>query len=147
MAKRDMQGFENAMAEATELGAAPHTGITKGLYNLGAVYEEYGKSYGWVGQTTKGLEYLDMAEKRLPKTAHWGLVLKTARSMALIRGGDIANGGKLAIEATSQCYQTNSFRMLECVFTTERYLEEKTHEYGQIQNALREALKGPVERI
>lgn len=147
MAKRDMQGFENAMAEAAELGAAPHTGITKGLYNLGAVYEEYGKSYGWIGRTAKGLDYLDMAEKHLPATAHWGLVLKTARAMALVRGGDITNGGKLAIEAASQCYQTNNYRMLERVFTIERYLEEKAHEYGQLQNALREALKGPVERI
>lgn len=147
MTKRDMRGFENAMAEATELGAAPHTGITKGLYNLGAVYEEYGKSYGWVGQTEKGLAYLDMAEKQLPATAHWGLVLKTARSMALVRGGDITTGAKLAIEATTLCYQTNNYRMLERIFTIERYLEEKAHEYGQIQNALREASKGPVERI
>ena len=147
MAKRDIRGFENALAEATELSTAPHTGITKGLYNLGAVYEEYGKNYGWVGQTEKGLAYLDMAEKHLPATAHWGLVLKTARSMALVRGGDITNGGKLAIEATALCYQTNNYRMLERVFTIERYLEEKAHEYGQVQNALREALKGPVERI
>jgi transcriptional regulator with XRE-family HTH domain len=147
MAKRDIQEFENAMAEATELGTAPHTGLTKGLYNLGAVYEEYGKSYGWVGQTTKGLEYLDLAEKHLPATPHWGLVMKTARSMALIRGGDITNGGKLAIEATILCYQTNNYRMLERVFTIERYLEEKAHEYGQVQNALNGALKGQVERI
>lgn len=147
MAKRDMQGFENAMAEATELAAAPHTGFTKGLYNLGAVYEEYGKSYGWIGQTTKGLDYLDMAEKHLPATAHWGLVLKTARAMALVRGGDVTIGGKLALEAATQCYQTNNYRMLERIFTLEHYLEEKAHEYGQIQSALREALKGPIERI
>lgn len=147
MAKRDIRGFENAMAQATELATASHTGITKGLYNLGAVYEEYGKNYGWIGQTTKGLEFLDMAEKQLPATAHWGLVLKTTRAMTLVRGGDIASGGKLAIEATTLCYQTTNYRMLERIFTIERYLEEKVSEYRQIQSSLREALKGPVERI
>ncbi len=144
---KDMRGFENAMAEAAELACAPHRGITNGLYNLGAVYEEYGKSYGWVGQTEKGLEYLDRAEKTLPSTAHWGLVLKTARAMALVRGGDIENGGQLAIEAATLCHQTSNFRMLERVYTIENYLEHKSNEYERYTHSLRRALNGPVEQI
>lgn len=147
LVKKDMNGFENALAEAKELATTTTTGSTRGLYCLGAVYEEYGKSYGWLGQTEKALTYLDLAEKELPSTPHWHLVLKTARAMALVRSGDVTNGGNLAIEAAILCHQTNNYRMLERVYTIENYLEQKTNEYGQITTLLRSTLNGPVEQF
>lgn len=40
----------------------PRTDSTRGQYNLAAVYEEYGKSYGLPGQTRRALDFLKAIE-------------------------------------------------------------------------------------
>ncbi len=145
---KDMYNFEKAMAEAEQLSADPtlFTGSTHGFYSLGAVYEEYGKSYGWAGQMEKALGYLDLAEKHLPETVHWQLVLTTARAMTLVRGGEITAGVQLAADATQHCYQTGNFRMLERVYSIQNYLEQLGQDIGIARSTLRDALlSGPIE--
>lgn len=138
---KNMTAFERAMADAEEQSTRV-TGILNGYYSLGAVYEEYGKDYGWQGETNKGMEYLDVAEKNLPQTPHWDIVLKTARAMTLVRGGYFAEGGELAIEAAQLCRQTGNRRMLERIYTIQQYLQKVSHEVGKITDPLTEVLHG-----
>src|SRR6266700_604428 len=62
--KKNLDGFERAMAEAEELATTfdPATSSTQGHYSLGTVYEEYGRSYADLGQIPKAMEYLDRAK-------------------------------------------------------------------------------------
>jgi transcriptional regulator with XRE-family HTH domain len=148
--RRDMYSFEHAMAEAEEISAdsALFTGSTHGFYSLGAVYEEYGKSYGWAGQREKALRYLDLADAQLPKTAHWEIVLNTARAMTLVRGGEVSEGTRLAVDATLRCHQTGNFRMLERVYSIQNYLEQLTQDIGSAKAMVRDALlNGPIEYL
>ncbi len=144
LAYGNMDGFERAMSEAERLSDVTlATGSINGYYSLGAVYEEYGKDYGWRGETEKGMKYIDLATKHLPSTPHWDIVLKTAQAMALVRGGYFSEGGQLAIEAAYLCHQTGNKRMLERVYSIQRYLQEVSYEVRQINDPLREALNGP----
>jgi transcriptional regulator with XRE-family HTH domain len=148
--RKDTNGFERAMAEAEALSAEPvlYTGCTHGFYSLGAVYEEYGKSYGWSGQKEKALRYLDLAEQQLPKTAHWEMVLKTARAMALVRCGEVSEGARLAVDTALRCHQTGNNRMLERVYSIQNYLEQLTQDVGNARTMVRDALlNGPVEYL
>lgn len=147
---KDIYSFEKAMAEAEELSAdtSLFTGSTHGFYSLGAVYEEYGKSYGWAGQKEKALKYLDLADRQLPKTAHWEIVLNTARAMTLVRGGEVTEGARLAVNATLRCHHTGNFRMLERVYSIQNYLERLTQDIGSAKSMVREALlNGPIEYL
>ncbi len=110
--------------------------------------EEYGKSYGWSGQKEKALRYLDLADEQLPKTVHWEIVLKTARAMTLVRGGEISEGARLAVNATLHCQQTGNFRMLERVYSIQNYLESLTQDIGSARALVRDALlNGPIEYL
>lgn len=145
----DMQGFEQTMAQSEELSidAANYTGSAHGFYSLGAVYEEYAKTYGWLGKTAKAMDYLDLAEKNLPSNMHWSLVLMTARAMTLVRGEDIREGGKLARDAAILCLQSGNNRMLERVYSIQNYLESFARDVGQVTNSLRAVLNGSIERF
>ncbi|MBV9688109.1 MAG: helix-turn-helix transcriptional regulator [Ktedonobacteraceae bacterium] len=148
LSNKDTYGFERALAEAEEIaGTVDLNGSTRGQYNLGTVYEEYGKGYGSLGDMHKGMEYLKRAEQHLPATQRWELVLKTARAMTLVRGGEISEGANLAIEAAMLCHQIRNYRMLERIYLVQNYLEQLVHEVGQVTASLREVLHGPVEHI
>jgi transcriptional regulator with XRE-family HTH domain len=147
---KDTYQFEQAMAEAEELSAdtSSFTGSTHGFYSLGAVYEEYGKSYGWLGQTEQASKYLDLARQHLPKTVHWELVLETAQAMALVRGGEVSEGSQLAVHAALHCQRVGNYRMLERVYSIQHYLEQLTLDIGNAHTIIRDALvNGPIEYI
>jgi tetratricopeptide (TPR) repeat protein len=98
---KNIGAFERAMAEAEELTyeVNPETDSTRGQYNLGAVYEEYAKNYGMLGQPVKALDYLSRAETVRPKTKFWATLLTIARAEVLIYNGEVSSGMPLATEA------------------------------------------------
>ncbi len=140
--------FEYAMAEAEKIAATitPEHSTTRGQYSLGTVYEEYGRSYAQLGQTEKAMTYLDLAEASLEPTKHWEILMKTARAMALVQGGEIESGIKLAVEATALCKKYGTIRLLERIYSVQRYLDKLSKKLGQAGTELQEALDGPVEQ-
>src|SRR5258708_14620917 len=56
-----LQAFEREMRIAEELAYQVERGATHGSYNLGTVFEEYGKSYSRLGELNKGLRYIDLS--------------------------------------------------------------------------------------
>ena len=80
--KREFGNFEDAMRQSEELAYAFDLAAssTRGHYNPGTVYEEYGRSYADLGQSAKAMEYLDQAQKTLPRTKFWELYLYDLQS-------------------------------------------------------------------
>lgn len=91
---KDKASFERAMGEAEELvyQINPLTDSTRGQYNPAAVYEEYGKSYGILGEPQRALDFLDRAEKARPKTQFWATLLDIARAEVLVYNGQVDEG-------------------------------------------------------
>jgi transcriptional regulator with XRE-family HTH domain len=142
--KGDLGNFERAMAEAEKLTYTfdPATSSTRGHYNLGTVYEEYGRSYSNLGQMQKALEYLDRAQANLPPTKFWELVVATARAEALVKGGEYREGIKLAIDAAEQIRVAGTLRFLDRIYGVQQYLDKLTREITQLSTPLREVLDG-----
>ncbi|MBA2396390.1 MAG: helix-turn-helix transcriptional regulator [Ktedonobacteraceae bacterium] len=148
---RMMDEFDTAMKQSEELAyqlEAPDNTSAKGQYNLGTVLEEYGRSYGLLGQTGKGMDYLDKADEYFNN--NWNgqrrdLLIKTARTMILVRGGEISEGVKLAIEATDLCKKHGNVRLLDRIYGVQQYIDRLTREIGGSGSMLREALDGPIE--
>ena len=146
-----LDDFERSMKEAENLAyqlELPENTSAKGQYNLGTVLEEYGRSYGLLGQTSKGMEYFDKAEKYF--NDHWqgqrrDLLIKTATTMVLVRGGEISEGVKLAVEATELCKKHGNVRLLDRIYGVQQYIDRLTREIGSAGSTLREALDGPIE--
>lgn len=138
--------FERAMKESEEL-AARLTGkeITRGQYGLISVYEEYGKSYALMGEMQKSLDYIQRAYDRGVPDIHWSMVLKTARVIALIRGGELQEGTDLALECIEECRKYGTIRLLERVYGVYNYLQSLKKQVDRYSDTLREALDGPVE--
>src|SRR5579875_170621 len=124
--KNNMYDFEQAMAEAEKLAADidPNISSTQGHFNLGTVYEEYGRSYAELGQIDKALDYLSLAEQQLPQTKLWKLLIKTARALALVKGGELKEGIQLATEAAIESRATGNQRYLDRVLIIDKYLDE-----------------------
>lgn len=139
--------FEHAIREAEELAhmASQETDSTGKQYNLAMVYEEYAKSYGSLGKTQQGLDYVDLAGKVRPPTKSSEILLKVARAEILIRSGDIRNGEPLAVEAAIYCREHGHYRRLERIYALKRYLNEQILRYGKAELALSEALEGSIE--
>ena len=144
--RRDIDGFERALAEAERLVGEidPEQSSTNGLYCRGTVLEEYGRSYGTIGQMQKSLAYLDEAEKELPPTMRWKILLMTTRTVTLVRGGEYKVGGELAIESAQVCRAYGNIRCLERVYGVQRYLERLSRETAKISGDIQEALDGPL---
>lgn len=144
--RRDIDGFERALAEATGLvdEIEPEKSSTKGLYSLGTVLEEYGRSYGTLGYLQKSLDYLDKAEKALPPSTRWKILLMTTRTVSLVRGGEYKAGGELAIESAQMCRAYGNIRCLERIYGVQRYLDRLSKETAQISGEIQEALDGPL---
>jgi tetratricopeptide (TPR) repeat protein len=143
---RNKRGFERAMAEAKELAYAvkPETDSTRGQYNLAAVYEEYAKNYGMLGQTQKALDYLGLAEAERPQTQFWETLLMIARAEVFIYNGDVVIGKPLALEAAKLSQLQGHRRRLERIYGMRRYLSRKVLEYGKAEMELGEILDGPI---
>ena len=129
-----------AEAEALSFTFDPATSSTMGHYSLGTVYEEYGRSYTTLGQIQKAMEYLDRAEAALPSTKFWQLLVVTARTMVLVKGGEIRSGVQLAIQAANECRATGNLRYLERIYAVQQYLDGLKREIEQISTPLRETL-------
>lgn len=143
---RNKRGFERAMAEAKELAYAvkPETDSTRGQYNLAAVYEEYAKNYGMLGQMQKALDYLELAEAERPQTQFWETLLMIARAEVFIYNGDVAIGKPLALEAAKLSQLQGHRRRLERIYGMRRYLSRKVLEYGKAEVELGDILDGPI---
>jgi transcriptional regulator with XRE-family HTH domain len=143
---KDINNFERSLAEAEQLvyEIDPEASSTHSLYCPGTVYEEYGRSYGLLGEMNKALKYLDRAEKVLPDTTRWQILLMTTRTISLVRGGEFRAGGELAVEAARLCRIHGNIRCLERLYGVQHYLERLTRDIGQISTSIREALDGPI---
>lgn len=155
--KKDLENFSREIEKAEEATYHfnPDTSSTQGHYHLGLVYEEYGRSYADLGQMEKALLYLDRAKATLPPTKLWELLIKTAKALALVKGGELHEGVGLAVETTKELYEINNLRYLDRIRIIEQYLN-KTEEYHarkqreirKISIPLQEALRGePVTEI
>jgi tetratricopeptide (TPR) repeat protein len=139
--------FVREMAEAEGLASSVETGTntTCGQYSLGAVYEEYGYSYVYLGRFDQAITYLDRAEENLEHTTYWKIQLKTARAMALVQRGDFHQGVPLVMESIKMCKQHGMLRLLERMYTLRRYLERMAWHTKHTSMALQEVLEGPLE--
>jgi tetratricopeptide (TPR) repeat protein len=146
--KGDLNGFEWAMEEAMNIAytITPGTNSTHGFYTPGTVYEEYGRSYAYLGQMEKALTNIAQAENNLPDVAVWRLMTATSRAQALVRGGEITEGTRLAIETANQCLATGNLRFIERLYAIQRYLDSLSRDIGKKSLALREVLDGPIEQ-
>ena len=142
--KGELGNFERAMGEAEELSYTFDltSSSTRGHYNPGTVYEEYGRSYADLRQTQKALEYLDRAQQTLPQTRFWELLVMTSRAEALIKGNEFRSGIQLAVETAEQIQESGVLRYLDRIYGIQQYLDRLTREIGQMSAPLREILDG-----
>jgi len=145
---KDKAGFERAMGEAEELvyQVNPLTDSTRGQYNLAAVYEEYGKSYGILGQPQRALDFLDRAEKARPKIQFWATLLDIARAEVLVYNGQVDEGLPLAVRAAEISQKQGHRRRLERIYGMRRFLNRKAIEFAKAEEELGDILDGPVAR-
>jgi transcriptional regulator with XRE-family HTH domain len=145
---KDIKGFERAMAGAEELASTVNPAINSihGHYNLGTIYEEYGKSYATLGQVQKALDYVKLTETNLPQTPNNQVLLMIVRAEALIYGGEIDSGEPLAIEAARLSRIQGHYRRLERLQNVKRYLNRQALRFGKAETSLDEALNGPIEQ-
>ncbi len=140
----ELGNFERAMAEAEELAATfdPEESSTQGHYNIGTVYEEYGRSYADLRQTQKALDYLDRAQITLPQTKFWELLVLTSRAEALVKGGEFREGIQIAVEAAKQIKAGGIERYLDRIYGIQQYLDNLTRQIGHMTEPLRDILDG-----
>jgi len=139
---KNMSGFEMAMGVSEELAYTvdPEESSTRGLYNLGTVYEEYGRSYADLGQMDKALEYLRKARAHLPNTPVWQLLVTTAEAIALVKGGEIQAGAEIAAKAAQECYTTGNQRHLDRIYIVRQHLDKITRQANAASALITEAL-------
>ena len=142
--KGELDKFDFAMKEAEELAHSfdPRASSTRGHYSLGTVYEEYGRSYADLGMTTKAMEYLERAEKNLPQTKFWELLLRTSKAVALIKGNNIEDGIRSAIDITEDIVKVGILRYLDRIQMVNKYLEDLERKIGNARRPLQDALYG-----
>jgi len=140
--KGDVRNFEQAMRESEELSHSfdPETSSTRGHYNPGTVYEEYGRSYADLGITDKAVDYLQLAEANLPKTKFWELLIATSKAIALIKGDDMEAGVKKAVELTEEIKKFGVLRYLDRLYLVNKYLENLERKIGRVRKPLADAL-------
>jgi transcriptional regulator with XRE-family HTH domain len=142
--KGDVSNFERAMADAEILVSTfdPTSSSTQGHYNLGTVYEEYGRGYTDLGQMHKALDYLDRAQDVLPPAKFWELMVITSRAEALVKGGEIREGVQVAMEAAKEIQAAGIHRFMDRIYGLQQYLDRLIRDIGQIALPLRELLDG-----
>lgn len=139
MGRSNLDEFKRAMEAAEELAHNfdPQASSTQGHYSLGTVYEEYGRSYTDLGDVAKALEYLDLAEKHLPQTKFWELLVMISRAIVLIKDGELQTGTQLAIAAAKQSQEAGIGRYLERIYNVQEYLDEEEDYYARKQREIR----------
>lgn len=150
---KQLGDFERAIKEAEELASMSSTmpvlaGIIKGQFNLGAVYEEYGRSLGLLRQLNQGMDYIDKADKDFKmnwKEQRRTLLINTARAMILVYGGEIREGVKVAIDVTEDCRKAGNIRQLDRIYGIYHHLDKLSREIGDVGKELRDVLDGPLE--
>jgi tetratricopeptide (TPR) repeat protein len=149
---RRLADFERAMKDteniALELEETSHGKATKGQYNAGTVYEEYGRSLGLLGQMKEGMDYLERAEESFKKT--WSiqrrdLLLTSSKAIVLVHGGEIREGVNTAISCIELVRKSGNARMMDRIYAVQQYLDRLSYEVGKASITLREAMVGPVE--
>lgn len=144
----NLASFDRAMKEAEELSYQFDPGAdnsTRGHYNAGTVYEDWGRAYSDLGNTNQAMDYLDKAEANLPTTPFWTLLMKTSRAIALVKGNDIQAGIALAIEASAESRAAGIGRFLDRMRSIDRYLEQKERALSNARRPLQDALYGDVD--
>lgn len=138
----DLTNFERAMSKSEELAYSfdPIISSTRGHYNPGTVYEEYGRSYADLGMTDKAMDYLERAQKNLPKTKFWELLIATSKAIALIKGNDMEAGVQKAVELTAEIRKLGVLRYLDRIYLANRYLENLERKIGSVRKPLIDAL-------
>lgn len=119
---------------------------TENRYNLPMVYEEYAKSYDFIGKRREALDYIDRAEKMQPLSKSAEILFKVARAEVLIHDGDIQAGQPLAIEAAQYSREHGHYRRLERIYALKRFLNQQMFKISRAELALNEALEGPLEQ-
>lgn len=147
--KQSSDNFKGTMIEATALAESlkPEGSSTQGHYSLGTVYEEYARAYTDLGDTQKAIEYLDLAQKHLPSTKFWELLVMISRAIVFIKEGELQQGIQIAIDAANQSKAVGLGRYLERLYNIQSYLDEeeefhvrRQQEIRRIGISLREAL-------
>jgi transcriptional regulator with XRE-family HTH domain len=147
LANRDDSSFFAEMARAEELAQTLDSGIdtTLAQFSLGSVYAEYGRGYGLLGNLEKSQSYLQLAERFLPTSNLWNLLLKTTRAEALVHAGEIANAMPILLEVTHLAQTYGHQRLIERLYRLQYYLDDQATLLRQASRTLSEALHGPVE--
>ena len=142
--------FERTMEEALLIADRCKTpdNSVHGQFNIGTVYEEYGRSYGVHKQTKKAMEYLDKAQEAFAAT--WttqkrDALLLTSRALTLVYGGYIREGTQVAVEATIHCKRYGNVRLLDRIYGVQNYLDQLTRDIGTGKSELNEVLYGEVD--
>lgn len=145
--KGESSNFETAMKQSEELSYTfdPATSSTRGHYSPGTVYEEYGRTYADMGEMQKALEYLERAEKNLPSTKFWELLIKTSKAVALIKGNELESGINLAVKATEEIKTLGVSRYLDRIKILNRYLEQMERKIHKMRGPLQDALYGEAK--
>ncbi len=141
--KGELGNFEYAMRQTEELSHTfdPTTSSTRGHYSPGTVYEEYGRGYADLGQTSKAMEYLDQAQQYFPRTKFWELLLTTSRAIALVKGGkEIQSGVQLAVETAEEIKKVGVLRYLDRIQLINKHLENLERQIGTLRKPLQEAI-------
>ena len=73
------------------------------------------------------------------------VLMKTARAMVLVHGGEIQQGIEIAVESISLCRQQGNVRLLDRIYAVQQYLDNLARKIGSTGNTLRDALTGPIE--
>jgi len=143
--------FERAIKESEALAYEPAvvdlSNSAMGQYSAGTVYEEYGRLLGLLGQTKDALDYLNKAQEDFSQIANQNrdLLMKTARAIVLVHGGEIRQGIEVAVESVNLCRKHGNVRLLDRIYGVQQYLDRLTREIGNAGSILREALDGPIE--
>jgi tetratricopeptide (TPR) repeat protein len=140
----EQANFDTAMKQSEELSYMfdPNASSTRGHFSPGTVYEEYGRTYADMGMMQKAIEYLDLAEKNLPSSKFWELLIKTSRAAALVRGNEVESGIELAVKTTEEIKTLGVLRYLDRIKIINRYLEDLENKINKMRQPLHEALYG-----
>ena len=120
----------------------PASSSTRGHYNPGTVYEDWGRSYADLGKTQKAMAYLEKAENNLPNSKFWQLLMMTSKAMALVKGDNIDEGIQIAIKVTEESRAAGILRYIDRIKTLDKYLEQKERKINKVRKPLQEALYG-----
>ncbi|MBV8822166.1 MAG: helix-turn-helix domain-containing protein [Chloroflexi bacterium] len=141
----NMHDFEQEMRKAEEIAAGDPAASIHITYSLGTVYIEWAKILAKQGKMEEALRYNQLAKEHFPQNPRWGLLLKIARSEAMVYGGELEEGLKMAKEVTQLCLEQGDMRRLERIYGIKKYLRQQRMRFGRADDELEEMLEGQIE--